>query len=654
MKMSIRVKLMGGFFLVGVLLLAVFGVTYIGMSRMGGAAGTLLEESTRAHLVMKTKALISDEWQWYTDYALTHEGAALAEARARGQEINTTLQELRSLLSVEEASESGKFLATHDKFVKDIETMAAVYAIGDQVGGNARMEEVDAQGKVLLSQLHDLEESAITAREKAATATDSAQSSSILIVVVMGIIAATVDAGGALYLAQSISGGINAIAKGLDSIAAGDVTQEVTIKSSDEIGHMVQSYEEMRAYLQEMAQVAGRIAEGDLRVEVRPRSEKDVLGNAFAQMVASLRKMIGQLNQAADSLASASKQLNQAAQEAGKAVGEIAASSQQVAKGADDQSRNIQSVGQGVEQLSQAAQQVAEGAQEQSALIQKTSDIVSQVSTSIGQVATSAQKTTQRAQEAEELSQQGAERARKTIAAMALVKTATETVSKSINEMNTLAAEIGKIVAVIDDIASQTNLLALNATIEAARAGEHGKGFAVVAEEVRKLAERVAVSTKEIEGTVEKIQKVATESVKAMQTSAQDVDSGMRVAEEAGKALEEILLVAKDVGQEVEQIFAAAEEVNTSGSEMVKAIEGVSNVVEANMASAEQASASSSEVNRSVEAVAGVSEENSAASQQVSASAEEVSAHMQQVVASAESLAKTSESLRELVGAFRS
>jgi methyl-accepting chemotaxis protein len=526
------------------------------------------------------------------------------------------------------------------------ETMHDVEAMMNSGEGKQRMDAI----RVELGGFMDSEVALNEQRAQDVAAKSS--STRTLGIAIAGIAIAVMMVIGFL-LSRSISGGIGRVAGALRQIAVGDLTQKVESKSSDEIGDMTRSYGEMQEYLQGMAVAADNLAQGNLAVAVAPKSENDALGNAFSQMISSLRDLIGQVRDNSTNLASSSQQMNRAAEEAGKATSEIASSSQQVAKGADDQSRSIQDVTTSMGQLNQASQQVAKGAQEQANLVQQATDVVNQVSTAITQVSESAQSATQGAQEAGTLSEQGAQQAQRTIEGINRVKESSQQVAGQIEEMNSLSAEIGKVVAVIDDIASQTNLLALNATIEAARAGEHGKGFAVVAEEVRQLAERVAVSTKEIESTIEKMQKAADESVSAVNSSTEDVDNGIKLAEEAGNALAEILGKSQDVGQQVEQISAAAEQVNASATEMVNAIEGISKVVEQNTAGAEEMTATGTEVSKAVEGVAGVSEENSAASQQVSASAQEMSAQVEEVVASAQSLNEMADNLNNLVAAFK-
>ncbi|MHB9118771.1 MAG: methyl-accepting chemotaxis protein [Burkholderiales bacterium] len=113
------------------------------------------------------------------------------------------------------------------------------------------------------------------------------------------------------------------------------------------------------------------------------------------------------------------------------------------------------------------------------------------------------------------------------------IRTTIDTSAKAIQTLNQRADDIGNIVAVIKEIASQTNLLALNAAIEAARAGEQGRGFAVVADEVRKLAERTTGATEDIQQMIDGIQAEAREAVNVMENGMEEVEQGLRLAEEA-------------------------------------------------------------------------------------------------------------------------
>jgi methyl-accepting chemotaxis protein len=144
-----------------------------------------------------------------------------------------------------------------------------------------------------------------------------------------------------------------------------------------------------------------------------------------------------------------------------------------------------------------------------------------------------------------------------------------------IEQLGGRSDEIGRIVGVIDEIATQTNLLALNAAIEAARAGDQGRGFAVVAGEVRRLAERTTAATREIAAVIESVQSTTTQAVRQMRGGTAMVEGGVKVASKAGEAMQKIIREANTVGTMIAQIAAAAtqqanatDEVNASMGEI--------------------------------------------------------------------------------------
>ena len=146
--------------------------------------------------------------------------------------------------------------------------------------------------------------------------------------------------------------------------------------------------------------------------------------------------------------------------------------------------------------------------------------------------------------------------------------------------MESSSKKITEAVKIINEISLQTNLLALNAAVEAARAGEHGKGFAVVSTEVRKLSERSSVSANEIN-------KVTSESLN------QAID-GLRISQEAGLKIKEIIKAINIISQSIHEISAAAQE----QSEMMK---NNSHITNSNANAAKQLAESASNLNERAE-----------------------------------------------------
>jgi len=156
-------------------------------------------------------------------------------------------------------------------------------------------------------------------------------------------------------------------------------------------------------------------------------------------------------------------------------------------------------------------------------------------------------------------------------------------VVENVRAIATSSKQVAEITAVIDGIAFQTNILALNAAVEAARAGENGRGFAVVAGEVRSLAQRSAAAAKEIRVLVD--------------TSLTQIESGAGLAENAGRAMADIVTAVKRVTTIVEDIATASSQQSVGIEEVNRAIAQMDGTTQQNAALVEQAAAAASSMN---------------------------------------------------------
>ncbi|HSR03714.1 MAG TPA: methyl-accepting chemotaxis protein, partial [Proteiniclasticum sp.] len=343
------------------------------------------------------------------------------------------------------------------------------------------------------------------------------------------------------------------------------------------------------------------LAKLDLREDMPEKSlsSKDEMGDisrALQSIIDSFREVISTVSLSSEEVASSSKQLMASSEQSAITSEEVSRTVEEIAKGASEQASSTEdgsakaySLGESIEtnneymlQLNESSLQVAEIVGVGMSEMEKLMRITDESTASVKEIA------------------------------------------EIISLTNKSAKNIGQASAMISSIADQTNLLALNAAIEAARAGDAGRGFAVVAEEIRKLAEQSARSTKAIDQTVAELQRNASNAVKTME----------RVVSISGEQAETVT-TSKEIYSAIESATSFSieytEKLNESGKIMMKMKEAIMDTLQN---------------------LTAISEENSASTQEASASMEEQSASISQIAGSSENLSRLSEELRSVIGQF--
>lgn len=249
------------------------------------------------------------------------------------------------------------------------------------------------------------------------------------------------------------------------------------------------------------------------------------------------------------------------------------------------------------DQMSANAQQVARSTDEQSTAASSMSAAVEEMTVSISHVSDNASNAQKATNESNQFSNQGAQIIGQAVTEIGKIATAVTSSSNMIGDLERRSVEIQGIASVINEIAEQTNLLALNAAIEAARAGEQGRGFAVVADEVRKLAERTANSTREITKMLAIIQECTRAAVSSMDEGVALVSSGTGLATQAGKAIVQISESSIRVVNEVNDISAALREQRIGSEEIAKSVEKIAQMAEENSAASRETATSAHKLN---------------------------------------------------------
>ena len=322
---------------------------------------------------------------------------------------------------------------------------------------------------------------------------------------------------------DAVIGPLNFSAKYVEKISKGDIPPQITDTYHGDFNEIKNNLNTLIVAMNDITAAAEEIANGNLTVTLKERSQQDKLMQALSSMVSGLTQTVSDIRAIA---------------------GEVSAASQSI---------------------STASIQVSKGASAQAAAAEEASSSMEEMVSNIKQNADNAQQTDKIANKSAKDAQESGKSVLEAVAAM---------------------KEIANKISIIEEIARQTNLLALNAAIEAARAGEHGKGFAVVAAEVRKLAERSQKAAGEInqlsantlkvseksgemlDKLVPDIQRTA-ELVQEITAASKEQDTG---AEQINKALQQLEQVIQQNASASEEMASTTEELTGQSDQLVSAL----------------------------------------------------------------------------------
>lgn len=414
-------------------------------------------------------------------------------------------------------------------YVSSVLNIVSYVQQGDyQAGKDILTNELIDSAKTLDTEVDKLFDTLDEAEQDADNAAEKKIKYQLIFVFFMGVVAVAFAIIDNFTISIAIRRPIKLINDGIDRLTKGEVDINVRKINEDELGEVVDKINRLIEDTKKQAYIASEVAQGNLTVEVTPRSEMDVLGNALVKLVNDNNAVLTNIYE----------------------------SSSQVTTGS--------------EQVASASQSLAQGSTEQASAIE-------QITASISEIADRTKKNAEQANAANVLVVTAKEDAEQGDVQM-------KDMIEAMTEINEASENISKIIKVIDDIAFQTNILALNAAVEAARAGSHGKGFAVVAEEVRSLAAKSASAASEtaemIEDSIKKVERgssLATDTAKALEEIVESVERIVEIISDIASASNEQATAVAQIDQAIGQVSHVVQTNSATSQQCAAASEELSN-----------------------------------------------------------------------------
>ena len=457
------------------------------------------------------------------------------------QDVGALSQDLKAALdTVEQASLQAASQKTFEQlqtavipYVNQAENLIELVAAGQQLPSHVEILMFQEMFTALSEDLATLE-GLLEEEVRASTQQgEQAWAGAERLLLVSTIIAACLSCGLGWFLLTTISTPLARLSRVASRLATGDLQQQIDYNSADEVGTLAAALRELLHYLRGLAQATERIGHNDLSVQIRPRSEHDMLSRHVLHLQETLRTKQSSLQSGSDSLADSLKQM-------ARSVTQLSTSSAETSTSITESATTVEQVRQSAQLSVLKAKEVATHSQ-QAAVISQSGE-------------------------------QSVEEARRGILEM---RAHVESIAESVATLDEQSQAIGDIIMSVNDLAEQSHVLAVNAAIEAAKAGESGRGFGVVAQEVKTLAEESQKATTQVYAILHDVQQAVAAAMEATQQGTASVEIGVKKSIGAGELLRILSQNIAETGQAVTQIATNSEQQLIGVDQMVLAVDHI-------------------------------------------------------------------------------